>query len=222
MKFLIEGATFEHLEVELDAGESIYSETGCLLHMTPSIELTTNFQGGLGGIFKRAITGNSVALNHFTAKHRGQVSFSTRMPGRIVQMTLRPHVDLLVQRHSFLCAENTVHLDIETAFNLTGIFGGNGLFYNRLSGNGTAFISIDGETKEIEMNGQEILVHPGHLAAYESTVNVEMTRLKGFKNLFFGGDGFALLRLSGHGKVILHTLSVPHLAELLAEYQTRK
>lgn len=224
MKSEIHGTTLQTLQLSLDSGETVFSETGALLHMSPNIELQTNFKGGLGGMFKRALTGNSLALNYFTAMGGpGEVSFTTRMPGHIVALDLNGGSDIFVQRHSFLCAPEGINLSVATSFNLYGAFGGNGLVYNRMSGNGTAFMSIDGEVIRKDLGrGESMLVHPAHLAAHEEKVNVEVRRMKGFKNLLFSGDGYSLIHVTGPGTIWLHSLSIHNLAELLTEYMPNR
>lgn len=219
MQYTIEGSTMQSLHVELQSGQIIYSDTGALMHMSTNVEMETRFQGGIGGMFKRAVGGNSVALNYFTARSGpGEVSFSTRMPGHILPVGLG-NTDIVVQRHSFLCASETVDLQLQTSFNFFGVFGGNGLVFNRLSGAGMAFLSIDGEVIEKELNhGDSLLIHPTHLAAYESTVRADLQKMSGVKNMLFGGDGLALIRVTGPGKVWMHSISIGHLAELLSQY----
>ena len=96
------------------------------------------------------------------------------------------------------------------------------MIYNKLTGHGTAFISVDGEAIETTLNPNETyLVHPGHLAAYDSNVSFELHRLKGFKNMLFGGDGIFLAKLTGPGKIWLHTLSLHGLAEVLIPFVDR-
>lgn len=224
MQYEIQGDIMQSVKVILDPNESIYSEAGALLYMTPTIELETNFTGGLGGVFMRAFTGNSLVLNHFKAAHgAGIVSFTTRMPGHIVPLKIEKYGHIYVQRHSFLCAEESVNLTIAGNFGLTGFFGGNGLIYNKLEGSGTAFISVDGEVTEKELGrGETLLIHPGHLAAYDANVDFEVRRLRGFRNMFFGGDGIFLAKLTGPGKIWLHTLSIHNLAEVLIPYLPSK
>ncbi|MDP4084456.1 MAG: TIGR00266 family protein [Bacillota bacterium] len=220
MDYIIQGTTMQSLQLQLERGDSIYSEAGSLLSMSTTIKLETNFTGGIGGVFKRVITGNTAVLNHFKAMDGdGQVSFSARMPGHIVPLQMEQYHSVHVQRHSFLCAEETVSLDVVGNMGLTGFFGGNGLIYNKLYGSGLAFISVDGEVNELDLEqGETILVHPGHLAAYDSRVSFELMRLKGFKNMFLGGDGMFLVKLTGAGKVWLHTLSLHGLAEVMVQY----
>lgn len=224
MEFEIIGSTMQSLKLNLERGESIYSEAGSLLSMSPEIELETNFTGGLGGVLKRVVTGNTAVLNHFKAtRGNGHVSFSTRMPGHIIPLELDQYPSVHVQRHSFLCAEESVALDIVGNLGMTGFFGGNGLIYNKLHGSGLGFISVDGEVNEYSLSpGETILVHPGHLAAFDSNVRFELQRLKGFKNMFLGGDGIFLVKLTGSGKIWLHTLSLHGLADALIPYMPSK
>lgn len=221
MQYHIVGTTMQSLTIKLfNQHEGIYSEAGCLLYMTPNIQLQTSGNGGLGGMFKRWITGNSVFLNHFQLAqgYEGEVVFTTRFPGHIIPLELHGR-DIFVQRHSFLCAEESVQLEPQPALNGIGLFGGNGLVFNKLSGEGQAFISVDGETIEKELSpGESILVHPGHLAAYEASVRVELQRQIGFKNMFLSGDGIFLLKLTGPGKILLHSLSIHSLAASIAEF----
>lgn len=221
MQYNIVGSTMQSLYIKLsNHQEGIYSESGCLLYMTPNIQLQTSGTGGIGGMFKRWITGNSVFLNHFQLSqgNEGEVVFTTRFPGHIIPLDLHGR-EIFVQRHSFLCAEESVQLEPQPAFNGIGLFGGNGLVFNKLSGTGQAFISVDGETIEKELGyGESILVHPGHLAAYEEGVGVELQRQIGFKNMFLSGDGIFLLRLSGPGKILLHSLSIHNLAGAISEF----
>jgi uncharacterized protein (AIM24 family) len=62
------GTVMPVLEVALDPGEVVFSESGELSWMTASIQMRTSTQagggGGLGGVFKRAVGGG-------TARHGG-------------------------------------------------------------------------------------------------------------------------------------------------------
>lgn len=220
MEYEIKGSVMQSLLITLEQEEKIYSEAGALLSMSPEIELETNFTGGLTGALKRVVSGNSAVLNHFKSSiNNGHVSFSTRMPGHIVTLQMEHYHSVHVQRHSFLCAEESVNLDVVGNLGLTGFFGGNSLIYNKLHGRGRAFISVDGEVNEIHLKqGETLLVHPGHLAAYDSIVKFEVQRLKGFKNMFLGGDGLFMAKLTGEGTVWLHSLSMNGLGEVLGQY----
>lgn len=220
MEYQIHGSTMQTLEITLNRGESVFSETGCLLAMSPQIEMRTQSPGGLGGMFKRAFSGNSMLLNLFHAHHDNEsVMFTTRMPGHIVPLQLDRVGRVIVQRHAFLCAESGIDYGTQTTFQLGRYLGGNGLIFNYLEGNGMAFVSVDGEVIERQLVPREsLLVHPGHIAAFSGTVGYDLERMQGVTNFFFSGDGYYLVRLSGPGRVWMHSLTIYNLAHIVAEY----
>lgn len=105
----------------------------------------------------------------------------------------------------------------------SGIFGGEGFIMQKLSGNGTAFIEIDGHATEYDLNaGQEILVSTGYLAAMEETCTMDVVIVKGAKNMLLGGEGIFNTVVRGPGKVILQTMPISKVAELLMPFFTVK
>jgi uncharacterized protein (AIM24 family) len=53
---------------------------------------------------------------------------------------------------------------------------------------------------------------------FEESVRFDITRIKGIKNMLFGGDGIFLAALTGPGKIWLQSLPLPNLAHALAHY----
>ena len=75
-----------------------------------------------------------------------------------------------------------------------------------ISGVGTAFLEVDGDIVEKELqNGETLLVDTGNVVAFDKTCKYEVTTVKGAKNIIFGGEGLFLTKLVGPGKVILQT-----------------
>jgi uncharacterized protein (AIM24 family) len=89
----------------------------------------------------------------------------------------------------------------------------------RLSGQGTAWLELSGEliVKDLQP-GETLRVHPGHVGAFHSGVNFQITTVPGIKNMIFGGDGIFLASLTGPGRVWLQTLPIAKLAHKLMEY----
>ena len=89
----------------------------------------------------------------------------------------------------------------------------------RLSGQGTAWLELSGEliVKDLQP-GETLRVHPGHVGAFHSGVNFQITTIPGIKNMIFGGDGIFLASLTGPGRVWLQTLPIAKLAHKLMEY----
>jgi len=219
MNYKIVGDTIQSLYIELNKDcASVYSESGNVIYMTPNIRLLTSSPGKLSELLKRVIAGNSPMINHFELESgtRGEIAFSTRFPSKIIPLQLKDR-GMLVQQHSFLCAEESVHLEAQSDRKGTGIFGEHTSSYNRLSGKGCAFIAVEGDlvTKELDY-GESLLIHPGHLAAYEQSVQVEIQRQVAIKNMFLSEEGVYFLKVSGPGKVMLHTLNIHSFAEAVS------
>lgn len=220
MEYTIHGTTMQTLEIALAPGECVFSETGCMMAMTPGMSMETRAPGGIGGMLKRAFSGNSLMLNYFRCSHDSEsVWFTTRMPGHIVPIPLRQYGRILVQRHAFLSAEDSVEFGIEATLNIGRLFGGNGLILTYLDGDGTGFISIDGEIVQRDLDrGESLLIHPGHIAAFSANMDYRVQRMHGVSNALFGGDGLYLVRLTGPGRVWMHSVTIHNLVHVLEEY----
>ena len=91
----------------------------------------------------------------------------------------------------------------------------------RLSGNGTAFVEIDGHAVEYDLSaGQEMLISTGYLAAMEETCTMDVVKVPGVKNMLLGGEGIFNTVIKGPGKIILQTMPITKVAELLQPFFT--
>ena len=100
---------------------------------------------------------------------------------------------------------------------LTGFFGGEGFIMQKLSGHGIAFIEIDGSAVEYRLEaGQRLIVDTGNVAMVDSTVSIDVQRVKGAKNLLFGGEGLFNTVLTGPGNVVLQTMPISNFANTIA------
>ncbi len=213
------------LEIHLDPNESVVAVSGELSWMTSSIELETHTQhaggGGLFGAFKRAVGGGSLFMTEYAARgSAGTVAFAAKLPGHILPVTVNPGQEYMIHRHGFLCGTPGVILNVGFQQSLgAGIFGGDGFILQHLSGSAQCWIELGGEIVTYELAaGETIRVHPGHVGMFETSVNFDITRIKGIRNMLFGGDGIFLAQLTGPGKVWLQTLTVSNLAHALAPY----
>jgi uncharacterized protein (TIGR00266 family) len=225
MQTRILGTTMPVLEVALEPGESVFSESGELSWMTASMQMATHTQmgggGGIFGILKRAAGGGSIFMTEYSpVQYPGQVAFATRVPGHIVPVEVGPGKEYMVHRHGFLCATPRVSLGVGFQQSLgAGIFGGSGFILQKVGGEGTAWLELSGELIRKDLAPGELLrVHPGHVGAFESSVSFRITTVPGIKNMIFGGDGIFLAELCGPGTVWLQTLPISRLAHQIAEY----
>ncbi|MBW3010792.1 TIGR00266 family protein [Candidatus Woesearchaeota archaeon] len=225
MKYKVDGTVMQVLNLELKTGEKVYSERGGMTWMSDNIKMETSTKGGLWKGFKRMFSGESFFLTTFTCETgTGVITFGSEVPGKILPIQIKPGKEYICQKDAFLCAENTVVLDIYFKKRLgAGFFGGEGFILQKLSGKGEAFINIDGEVTEVNLKpGQVLKVDTGHLAMYEPTVEYDIEVVKGVKNILFGGEGFFFAVLRGPGKVWLQSLPARKLAGRLAKYYAQR
>lgn len=226
--FAIRGHDLQFVEIELDPGESAVGEAGAMVWKDAAVEMTTvfgdgsegedtGFLGKLMGAGKRVLSGATMFTTVFT--HRGtgkaRVAFGAPIPGTVLPIRLADIGGTLIcQKDSFLCAARGVSIGI--AFQqriLTGLFGGDGFVMQRLDGDGWVFVQMGGTLVERELApGEEIHVDTGCVAAFTSTVDMDVERVGSVKSMFFAGEGVFFARLRGPGKVWIQSLPFSRLA----------
>ncbi len=220
-KYEILGGNLPVVVCELSAGESMITESGSMSWMSPNMKMETVSGGGVKKMFGRLVSGDSVFQNKFTAEGTdGIVSFASSFPGEIKALEICSGKSMIVQKSAFLASEEGVELSMHFQKKLgKGIFGGEGFVMQKLSGNGVAFIEIDGSAMEYDLHaGQELLVSTGYLAAMEESCTMDILAVKGAKNMLLGGEGIFNTVVRGPGKVILQTMPISKVAELLIPF----
>jgi len=221
LRYQIVGSTMQAVALEVPDGQTVMSERGGMSWMSANIEMQTNMQGGLGGAFKRMLSGESLFMAEFTPRGgTGLIGFSAELPGKIVPLNLGPGQSMICQKDSFMCAERSVSLDIHFRRKLgAGFFGGEGFIMQRITGPGLAFVELDGEVIEYTLEaGQMVKADTGHVAMFEPTVDFDVEMVRGFRNVLFGGEGLFLTTLRGPGRIWLQTIPAFNLARKLAQY----
>lgn len=221
------GDDIQVVEVILDPGEAVIAEAGAMNYMEDGIAFEAKMGDGSNpdaGVFgkllqvgKRAITGESIFMTHFTNEGgaKSRVGFAAPYPGKIVAVDMASNGgELICQKDAFLCAALGTKLDI--AFNKklgSGFFGGEGFILQRLRGDGMAFFHAGGTVIKKELNGETIRVDTGCIAAFSPGIEYDIQMSGGLKSMFFGGEGLFLATLQGHGTVYLQSLPFSRLAD---------
>ena len=176
----------------LQNGESMITEKGSMCWMSPNMQMETS-AGGVGKAFGRMFSGDSMFQNIYTAINgEGMISFASSFPGSIRAIQITPEHPIIVQKSGFLASERGVQLSVYFQKKLgAGFFGGEGFVMQQLTGNGIAFIEIDGYAVEYNLQpGQSLLVDTGNLAMMDATCKIDIESVKGLKNKLLGGEGF--------------------------------
>ena len=210
MRYRIIGDTMPAVEVMFEApGEEMYTQSGGMAWMTEGIEMATNTKGGLMKGLGRMFAGEGAII-----------AFASTVAGRVYPVDVTATGGLICQKGAFLCAQNSVKLDITFSKKLSaGLFGGEGFILQDLSGQGMAFLEVDGDLVEKNLQPGEVLkVDTGNVVAFERSVGYEVEMVKGLGNIFFGGEGLFLTKLVGPGKVVLQTQNIAEFAGRIARF----
>ena len=219
MRYDIKGGTFPVVVCQLENGEKMITEKGSMVWMSPNIQMSTQ-GGGLGKMFSKAFSGESMFQNIYTANGNGMIAFGSSFPGTVKAIEISPSNEMIVQKSSFLASEAGVNLSVHFNKRLsTGLFGGEGFIMQKLSGRGTAFLELDGYAVEYDLRaGQSMVVDTGNLAMMDATCSIDIQTVKGVKNVLFGGEGLFNTVVTGPGHIVLQTMPVSGMAAALAPF----
>ncbi len=226
------GDDMQTVEVELDPGETVIAEAGAMNWMEDGISFEAKMgdgsqpdKGFMGKLFdagKRAITGESLFITHFTNQVQGKkrVAFSAPYPGKIISLDMGKFGgELICQKDAFLCA--ALGTEVSIAFNKklgAGFFGGEGFILQRLRGDGMAFVHAGGTIVKKELQGETMRVDTGCIVGFTPGIDYDIQRAGNLKSMFFGGEGLFLATLSGVGTVYLQSLPFSRLADRIIQH----
>jgi len=232
VEYKIIGDDMQIVEIELDPGETVIAEAGAMNYMDDGITFEAKMGDGSNpdeGVFgkllnvgKRALTGESIFMTHFTNTGSGKkrVAFAAPYPGKIIPIDMTKIAgELICQKDAFLCAAFGTEVGIAFTKRLdAGFFGGEGFILQRLRGNGMTFVHVGGTVVQKILKNETIHVDTGCLAAFTSGIHYDIERAGGLKSMFFGGEGLFLATLSGSGTVLLQSLPFSRMADRILQH----
>ena len=218
MQYEIKGDQLPVVVCTLEAGECMITERGAMSWMTSNMRMQTQATGGVGKAFGRMFSGESMFQNKYTAEGgQGLIAFASSFPGEIRAVQIAPGQSIVAQKSAFLAATPGVELSIHFKKKLgAGFFGGEGFIMQKLSGEGIAFVEIDGSIVEYQLQpGQTMLLDTGYLAMMDETVQMDIEMIHGAKNIFLGGEGLFNTKVTGPGRVWIQTMPISKIAGII-------
>lgn len=212
MKHEIYGQLAQYARLTFEADETCWAGKGGIMSYSHGVRWRLRVPGGVGGAARRMLSGEGLALVYMRAEHAGAAaSLASSQPGRIFTWDLAQG-PVLTTRGSFLGAWGDVDISVTVARRAgAALFGGAGLFLQRLSGRGTVLIHASGDLDERRLgDGESLTVSTGHLAAFSDTLDYDIEYIGGVRKALFSGEGLFMTRLTGPGLVLLQTLKRRH------------
>ncbi len=201
--------------VTLKKGESFVSESGAMVAMSSGFDVDTKFNGaGDGGFIgtlkavfvglaRKFLAGESLFVNHFTAKADGQqVMLAPTMVGDVERIRLEEGRKITVQATSYLASGKNVSVDLVWG-GFSMLFGGEGAFFLDISGKGPLLINSYGAIEKIEVDGSYV-VDTGHVVGWEGDLQYRIKKAGGWKSTLLSGEGL-VLEFNGKGTLWLQT-----------------
>jgi uncharacterized protein (TIGR00266 family) len=110
---------------------------------------------------------------------------------------------MFLQNSAFLASAMAVAVESKWQGLTKGFFSGESLFLIRCQGTGSLWFNSYGGIIEIDVT-HDYVVDTGNIVAFSDGLTYEVTKVGGYKSLFFSGEGF-VCRFKGQGKVWIQT-----------------
>ena len=113
MNYSIEGEPLPVVICNLEANETMITEKGAMSWMSPNMQMETTSNGGIGKMFGRAFSGESMFVNRYTARNgNGLIAFASSFPGSIRAFEIAPGQEIVAQKSAFLASSASVEMSI--------------------------------------------------------------------------------------------------------------
>lgn len=188
--------------IKMPQGKKLKVEAAAMATMDTNIEMKTKFKGGLS----RFLTGESIFINEFTAQNGvGEIQIAPACPGDVEHVFLNNNT-IYLQNTAFLASSYNVNVESKFQGLTRGFFSGESFFLIKCSGYGDLWFNSFGGIIEIDVNDGYI-VDTGHIVAFTEGLEYSISKIGGYKSLFFSGEGL-VCRFKGQGKVWIQTRKI--------------
>jgi uncharacterized protein (TIGR00266 family) len=173
--------SFAVARVMLEPGEELRAESGAMMAMSPGVGVQASTQGGvLKGLKRSFLGGESLFITTFTAPATGGwVDVAHHLVGDIVVAGVTPDQPILVTRGCWLASSAGIELDTQWG-GFKNLFGGEGGFLVRGTGQGTIVIACYGAIDTISLQpGESVTIDTGHVVAFGPTVTSQIRKVAG-------------------------------------------
>jgi len=201
----------------LGSGEQMKAEAGAMMAHSVGVELEAKVQGGLMKGLKRSILGGeSLFMTTWTAPNEGGwVDVASNLPGDMAVLDVNG--DMNVTQGGWLASSIGIELDTKWG-GFKNVFGDEGGFLVRCSGNGKIVVACYGAIERLELGaGEKVVLDSGHLVAFDPTVEFITRKVtKGIMQTLKSGEGF-VMEFTGPGRILTQTRNPQGLVGWLTE-----
>ncbi len=189
-----------------------------MMAMAPDIALDAKIEGGMMKGLKRSVLGGeSLFITSATAGPQGGwIDLAPSLPGDLTTFDITPDAPLFIQKGSFLCAEHGVEIDTKWG-GMKNLFGGEGGFLLRASGQGKVVVSLYGALDRFPLAaGQQVIVDTNHMVAFHESVTMELKKAAaGNWKSMKTGEGLVFL-FTGPGELVMQSRNPDDIVQYVA------
>ena len=207
--------SYSLLEVTLEPGEQLVTESGAMTWMDTGISVETSTRGGLlSGVKRSLLGGESFFQNTYTGP--GTIGLAPGQPGDVRAYEM-DEGDLLLERGAYLAS--TTGIETNSDFQgLRGLFN-EGLFILRVSGSGLVFFNAYGDIQEIKVDGSYVIDN-GHAVAWEPSLDYRLTRAGRIRSFLFSDQ--IIMEFSGRGRLWVQSRNPRSLADWIFPFRSQE
>ena len=168
------GPAFSYLDVELEPGESITTESDAMSSMDADIELRSRFNGGFFvGLLRKFLGGETLFINDFSNPNDAprKMTIVQPTPGEVRELQLNDET-FYMQPGAFLACSDGIKVGVKFA-GLVSWIAREGLFHIAVSGKGTVWYGAFGALLDRDVDG-EYIIDTSHLVAYEPSIKLKL------------------------------------------------
>ncbi len=200
----------------LSPAESVRVESGAMIAHSYGVVLSARAEGGvMAGLRRSVLGGESFFVTTYTAPTEGGwVDMAGVLPGDVAAIDITPDRPFYLARGNWIANSSGVQIDTQWG-GMANMFGGEGGFGIRASGNGQALVSVYGAIDVFDLEpGQPVVIDTGHVVAYDLGITFRMRRAVEGRSIqsMKSGEGF-VFDFTGPGRVLLQTRNPESFAE---------
>ncbi|MEL6272151.1 MAG: AIM24 family protein, partial [Chloroflexota bacterium] len=192
MRYKISGEIAQQAIVELNPQEWLWAANSSLVGYTRDINWSLRVPGGFEGALKRSFAGEGTSLTYIESRaERQRVLLAANQPGKVIEWDLQTDGPIIATRGAFLAAWGPdIDINVTVAKRAgAAIFGGAGLFLQKISGIGKVLVHGSGDFFQHNLGaGEELTVSTGNLAAFAASVDYNIRGVGGCRKMLFSGE----------------------------------
>ena len=219
---IVNGPSFGEVVLDLQRGQKIVTQFGCMNYMDGNMKVDTSSRGGfMSGLKRLFLTSSSMFLTTYMGmRESNEISFSSQLPGDILPVIIRPSEKIIISPYSLVCFTN--NLTINSKRRLRGFLTNEGIYQtelvNKTNKDGLLFLSSYGGYKKVKIpKGKTIKLDNGLFLCSHTDTKYDIAIAGGIKSGLLSGEGL-MMEFTGPCEIYTQGRSIDSLLNFLRRH----